>query len=146
MEPEVVYISSENSFQPHPETKYLAVYCSDRNFRQAQEEFLGTLEAYGVDRIIEPGGSKIFITDPLAIGRLEFLIDNHGVREIFLIGHNNCGAYRAEIPQADEQLLEDEVKSDLEKAKNIISDKLKQIKVECVYARSVKDRVKFEKV
>ena len=142
------FTSSRGSFHPHSKTQFLAVDCSDRDYRKAFAEFNSLLEPFGVDRIVEPGGPLVFLEElgkrrQPELTRAKFLIKHHGVKYLVLVGHHACGAYRVRLPKLAEQELDRIINKDLLLLKKRLA-KILNINVSAFFAAPKGDRVKFQ--
>lgn len=124
------------------------VACSDRNFRAGLSEFKARLEPGGVDRIVEPGGPHIFLKDPTAWDRAKFLITQHGVKHILLVGHAGCGAYADMYKDSghSEEQLNSIIKEDLKTIGESFKQQIPGTKLWLYFARPEGDRVLFEPI
>ncbi len=142
------FISSPGSFHPHPVTAILSVACSDRDYRQALAEFHARFEQAGLDRIVEPGGPQVLSLESadLAIKRVRFLVNQHGISAVVLIGHHKCGAYAAVYePQGwSQEQIDEQVKTDLRAVgRGLLEAFGNSIRIYLFFAEPVGDRVRF---
>lgn len=127
----------------------LVLVCMDFRFQKAFRDFLveqGLNDQY--DLISVAGAAKVLAspTDPFEKENFEKQLslsaNLHQISEVFLINHQDCGAYGPELakdPKKEREIHE----TDLKKARQIILQKYPQLKVHLYFCTLDK---KFEKV
>ena len=117
----------------------LFIACSDFRFRKIFGEFLKTSKVAQTDRMIVPGGHlSIFIaqTKKFFLGWIKLLAVKHKIREIIIVGHEECAAY-AGIPKYG-RLGPNKLKqiqlNDLVKSKKVIQKLLPGVSVKLFFA------------
>ena len=73
----------------------LVVLCSDERFIRLTLKFLEDLPGIGSsDLIALPGGPEFIASGKIEpMKRMKLLIEAHGIKEIFLVSHEDCGYY-----------------------------------------------------
>ena len=122
----------------------LVIACADGRWRDHIEDFAtnGLKIDSGYDLLMVPGGAE-----PLALAnvipkdfsflrrRLEMLVTAHGIRQIILIAHENCGWYRQRrIGPATIDLKARQL-ADLRQARAQLSDWFDDVRVDSYFAR-----------
>lgn len=127
-----------------------AVYCSDGRFGDQMDDFLHLgLELPRYDRVAVPGGGACLAGHSVAIReegamekQLRFLVENHALRRVVLIAHQDCAFYKLirlwGVPLEEQQVI------DLRKAAGRIREWNLDVAIEGYFARKVEGKVQFE--
>ena len=151
--PEVVEFESTMPW-PQPATDALVVHCSDHRFQAHFDDFLRSgLHLATFDRLVIPGGPQ-FLLAPLPkfewAGRrwLNFLVKHHGIRQLILLAHEDCGWYKdLSVGSITIPLLKEHQITDLRKMPAILRELAPSVSVRLFYARpSRNNRVEFVEV
>lgn len=106
------------------------VHCIDFRFQEALDDFIKTHKLQGAcDRIGIAGGVKNIGETFHEIDLSETL---HHVQHVYLINHQDCGAYGPEVSADPVKELEKHTK-DLYIAKQIINQKYPEVQVHCYF-------------
>lgn len=126
------------------DTEVLAIHCGDYRFQTAFQEFLNRgLDLDGnYDLMVMPGGPlSLILFDHLpkfnwASWRwLRFFVENHKIKRLVLIQHQDCAFYRS-MPLHLHSSLEprERQEQDLGRVKNAMMKELPHLAVELYYA------------
>ena len=122
----------------------LVIACADGRWRDHIEDFAtnGLEIDSGYDLLMVPGGAE-----PLALAnlipkdfsflrrRLEMLVIGHGIRQIVLIAHENCGWYRQRRIGPITIDLKARQLADLRQARTLLSEWFDGVSVDTYFAR-----------
>lgn len=141
--------TARTAYDPtHP--KALAVYCSDGRFTDAVEELLHSLGHARLDTLTMPGGPALLhmraasYSDVDATSRAaNFLIRGHGIQQIVLLAHDNCGYYRHRYPADRAEQVYTRQLDDLRESARVVARMGSQLGVLLYYARAEGNRVHF---
>jgi hypothetical protein len=119
----------------HP--KVLAIYCSDGRYTHAVEALAETLGHSRLDVLCVPGGPGAMsqwtmgsgILSGYLLNQAAFLIDRHGIRDVLLISHENCGFYREQLPRAGEPERYNRQCHDIQAAEHALKGRFPLLKV-----------------
>src|SRR3989338_1169898 len=104
----------------------IVVSCMDFRLRKHLREWtLKMLDQEGFDRLALAGGVKNL---PFVLDQVELSLKLHHIDEVYLINHEDCGAYGAEGTFAKH-------KNDLTFAKKIIKQKFPKLKIVPLYLK-----------
>lgn len=150
---------SKSDFKDTAEAKVLLIACSDFRFRKAFYEFQDkVLEDGGTDVINVPGGVISFFaerynypdTGKAAEFWTKFVAEKHKIKEIVLLGHEDCAAYvnAPKLENHGKEKLREEQTEDLLAAKQLIEDLLPDVKIKTYFASINKEegKVSFSEV
>jgi hypothetical protein len=139
------------------DTDVLAIHCGDHRFQAAFQEFLNaSLGLDGnYDLMVIPGGQlSLTLVEYLpkfhwASWRwLRFFVEQHKIRRLILIQHQDCGFYKAmplHLHASKEPRLRQE--EDLRRVKEAMKKELPQVGVEIYYAGwDASDRVAIDSI
>lgn len=125
-------------------TEVLAIHCGDYRFQSALQEFLnGQLHLAGnYDLMVIPGGPlALTLADHLpefasaSWKWLRFFAEQHKIRRLILIQHQDCAFYRAiEAHLHSSSEPRERQEQDLRRVKDALHKDLPQIAVELYYA------------
>lgn len=129
--------------------KVLAVCCMDFRFQSAVREFLvaqGLENDYDLFSIA--GTQKTFLdesTKAVALKQVELSQKLHGMSEVYLIAHFDCGAYggNATLGGGEDEL--NRYRDDLLQAEQIIKDNFPEIVVHRFIAMMQDEKIEFQK-
>ncbi len=149
---EPLFISSLPWSAEHGST--LAIYCSDNRFGGPTEEFLShVLAKQQTDRLVVPGGAAWLVLREgtlreydVARKSLNFLVEHHGLREILLVAHHDCGFYQALRPDlslTERRALQE---ADLREAARVLSAWFAGLSVKAYYAHVAEGKVVFARM
>jgi len=139
------------------ETEVLAIHCGDYRFQDAFHEFLNETLKFGgnYDLMVIPGGPlSLVLFEYLpkfqwaAWKWLRFFAEQHKIRRLVLIQHQDCAFYRT-IPlhlhkSAEPRLRQEQ---DLRRVREALKEDLPHVAVEAYYAGwDTTDRVTVESV
>ena len=139
-------------FDPtHPST--LAIYCSDGRFTHAVEDYCEDLGHERIDTMTLPGGPALLASGPADLSEVHvfsraahFLIEGHGIKQVFLVAHAGCGFYRARCGRlADEAVRRLQI-DNLRAAHASLRRHYPRLTVTCCYAATDGDAVTFTDV
>jgi hypothetical protein len=127
-----------------PPTDTLAIHCGDFRFQQAFHEFLTTTlklgEAY--DLMVIPGG-PLSLTHQLSHSEdtrsarkwARFFVENHGIKRVVLIQHQDCGWYQSMSAKLrDPAALRQRQEQDLRRAAEALLETFPDLRVELYLA------------
>jgi hypothetical protein len=129
-----------------PPTDTLAIHCGDFRFQQAFHEFLTTTlklgEAY--DLMVLPGG-PLSLTHQLSHSEdtrsarkwARFFVENHGIKRVVLIQHQDCAWYQSMSAQLrDPAALRRRQEQDLQRAVEVLRETFpdRNLRVELYFA------------
>jgi carbonic anhydrase len=124
---------TDGSLPKQPDWRAVAVYCSDGRFAPACEQFLNARFAdQCVDRFVLPGGPGALIHNHDRDGRLEelrFLVKAHGLSEIVLIMHEQCGFYEHALGMAATAMAAQQQR-DLDDAQTLLRQHIPHVLIE----------------
>jgi carbonic anhydrase len=104
----------------------IVVSCMDFRLRTALRKWTReTLKDEGFDRVAIAGGVKNL---PFILDQVELSYKLHGITEVYLINHEDCGAYGAEGTLQKH-------KEDLNFAKKILKQKFPKLKIHTLYLK-----------
>lgn len=124
--------------EPHAHScRAIVVSCMDFRLRKSIGAFIKShnIKEYGFDRVAIAGGVKntAFVLDQVELSR-----KLHHIHDVYLINHEDCGAYGAEGTF-------EKHKADLLLAKEIISRKFPKLNVTTLYLKLDGTMVDVEK-
>ncbi len=120
--------------------KAAILHCIDFRFQEALDKFVKDQGLNGnTDRIALAGGVKSLgeVFEELSISE-----DLHQVAEMYLINHQDCGAYGPEVAR-DKQKERETHKRDLSVAKKLIKEKYPQVNVHTYFLTLNKEFVEI---
>ena len=127
---------------PH-QCKSLVINCMDFRISSAVHHFMisqGLKNNY--DHVSVAGGAlslanpKIEADREFVMGQIDMSIKFHGISQVYLINHTDCGAYGGKKAfHSDEKVEKEWHKGDLKDAKKVILAKFPQLEVIMVLAR-----------
>jgi len=132
----------------------LVIHCSDHRFQEHFNEFISKCLSTKPDVLVIPGGPQVLIAASYIekfewVGRrwVKFLRDNHNLRRIVCIAHEDCGWYKnITIGNITIPILKERQISDLRKIRETLKEMFPKVEVDLWYAEKKGDRVKFSKV
>src|SRR3990172_2393150 len=113
------------SSQPSHSCQAIVVSCMDFRLRKHLRKFTTKMLKGGFDRLALAGGVKNL---PFVLDQVELSYKLHHIDEVYLINHEDCGAYGAEGTFAKH-------KKDLKFAKMIIHQKFPKLKIVPLYLK-----------
>lgn len=133
------------------------VRCSDHRRARACEDFLeNQLHAPvgSYDLLVVPGGPQFLCAVDympkflwVGIRWMRFLVEQHGIRRVVLINHQDCGWYRQLHGAVLEGARKEErQKEDLRRARRDLTEAFPELKVEIFFARLQESGVTFEAI
>jgi len=150
------YVSEAKYEVGKPDT--LIIRCSDHKLRVHFEEFLAYglgLEENSYDLLVVPGGPQFFFSDDSAFpkyswaGRnwLKFLVEKHGLKNIILMAHYDCGWYKfLSFGKQTPEILKAKQIDDLRRIPARIKEALPQVNVQMFYAQPEGGHVRFTEI
>lgn len=130
--------------------KALIVTCMDFRFQSALVYFakkLGLEKNYDLFSIA--GTQKTFIdqeTQAVALKQVELSQKLHGMTDVYLIAHWDCGAYGGSKAFESDEKQKTQYINDLDAAKKIILDKFSTVKVHKFLAHLDGEKISYEKI
>lgn len=131
--------------------KALLVTCMDFRFHHAivnfakEQDLEGQYDLYSI-----AGTQKTFLdeaTHATAIKQVELSQKLHGMTDVYLIAHWDCGAYGGNKSFDSDEEQRNQYLDDLEKAKQIIEEHFEEIKVHKYLANlDEQENISFEKI
>lgn len=116
----------------------LAIFCSDERFVEINLKFLrNSLKIKQFDLITIPGGPAFLVNNELnLLERLRILVEAHGIKQIILISHYDCGYYKKSIGDSSEEKILNKQMSDIRESLHIIKKIFKDISVKGFYVQT----------
>jgi hypothetical protein len=149
-QPDPMLHESQLPFRDEPIAS-AAVYCSDGRLGDHVDDFLRRrLETAQFDRLAVPGGPAVLVEHAPCFfemqgltRQLQFLVEAHQLRRVFLIAHEGCLYYlqRLRVPPQD---LEAVQRRDLQEAAGRVRQMFQGLSVHAIFARVDGQRVRFE--
>lgn len=137
---------------PHT-CKALLLHCFDFRF---VHDLLHYMKAHGLDRNYDDvgvAGSVKSLVDPKEPSDREFVLRQietskrlHGITDIYLANHLDCGAYGGKEAFADEQAEREKHVRDLKAAEKIVRDKWPELTVHSLFASITEKGVRVEEL
>jgi carbonic anhydrase len=127
----------------------LVVTCMDFRFQSSFRDFLveqGLENDYDLYSIA--GTQKTFIdeeTRAIALKQVELSIKLHGMTDVYLIAHWDCGAYGGNAALGGGEAETQKYEEDLERARVIINEKFPEVNVHKYLAMKDNEKVEFVK-
>lgn len=124
------------------ECRACLVFCMDYRLHEKLHSFIGAvgLDRDGVDIVRVAGVAKNLArpSDPteraFVLQQLRTSVTLHGIKEIYLINHEDCGAYSLQhVPNSDEELMIHS--KDLRAARTLIKENFPGIDVRLYFMR-----------
>ncbi|MBI2825972.1 MAG: hypothetical protein HYX69_14910 [Planctomycetia bacterium] len=138
---------------PTSRIKAVVVYCSDGRMADAVDDFAQT--ALGLawhDRFVIPGGVACLAghfeahrIEQAVAEQLKFLIADHQLDRVVLVGHENCAYYLDRLGVAPERAM-DRIREDLRRSARRIRGLGRTVTVESYLATFHGGHVRFEPV
>lgn len=134
--------------------KYLILHCMDYRLQPVIEEWKKTKGLSGDVDVMSIAGSCKDLAN-YAVGTCEsnfvmamitLAYEKHGVRNIILTQHEDCGAYGGKTAFANDDAEKAKVVGDMIKAKKALLDKFPDLKVEMFRIKMVGESWEFEPV
>ncbi|MFH1207028.1 MAG: carbonic anhydrase [Patescibacteria group bacterium] len=125
---------------PH-QCKALVINCMDFRFHSAIREFAISLGLKDQYDLVSLAGASKYIVDKDPIGsavlfkQVELSQKLHGISEMYLIHHMDCGAYGGHKAFATEQAEHDKQVQDMRATQAVLTQKFPQLQVKKVLAR-----------
>ena len=116
---------SVSSLHPSHSCQAIVVSCMDFRLRKHLRGFTNKMLKGGFDRLALAGGVKNL---PFVLDQVELSYKLHHIDEVYLINHEDCGAYAAEGTFAKH-------KKDLKFAKKIIHQRFPKLKIVPLYLK-----------
>jgi len=148
---DVKYEASRPWSAARPHT--LVVCCSDGRWHGQNAEFVAREVDHRADLYAIPGGAAV--VDPWNSSfdearvfdkTMRLFIEYHELQTVWLISHHDCAFYRVRHPELDEQGRLVRQRADLLRAARLIQEGYPQLRLRCVHASLVGDKVVFEPV
>ena len=117
-------IKSDSGAHPSHNCRAIVVGCMDFRLRSGIRKWTAKLEG-GFDRLAIAGGVKNL---PFVLDQVELSYKLHHITEVYLINHEDCGAY------GEEGTFEKHTK-DLSFAKKIIGQKFPKLKIMTLFQK-----------
>lgn len=109
----------------------LVISCIDFRFQEHLKEFLNKRHFQSYDLVCMAGGAKNFLqgsTLPVALNQVGLSFKLHQIKRVYLINHQNCGAYGANFESGSPQELVAH-SEDLKKAGKVIKEALPNLEI-----------------
>lgn len=110
--------------------KALVLHCIDFRFRKMLSEFLEAKFGDSYDLVSVAGGVKRLVSDPLEgnfiLEQLKISHTLHEPETIFLIQHEDCGAYGGSVAFGDFSTEQEAQNLELEKAESLLKQQFRQ--------------------
>jgi carbonic anhydrase len=109
----------------------LASICSDERFVKPTLKFLDDeLNIGSCDFIVIPGGPEFIANGEAGLmDRMDLLIKAHGIKEIVLISHEDCGYYNKCYSDCEKGLIEGKLLDDLKAGVKKLNESYPEIKI-----------------
>jgi carbonic anhydrase len=128
----------------------LVICCSDGRWHAQLEEFIVAQVSERSDVYAVPGGpaalsrwSSSFGDADAAQRAMEFLMEHHQLKSIWLVSHQDCAFYRQRFGPLDAQYMLRRQQDDLRRAHDAIVAAYPKLEVHRVYAARENRRVTF---
>jgi hypothetical protein len=140
-----------------PPTDTLAIHCGDYRFQQAFHEFLTATLKLGdaYDLMVLPGG-PLSLTHQLSHSEdtrsarkwSRFFVENHGIKRVVLIQHQDCGWYQSMSPKLrDPAALRSRQEQDLKLAAEVLQETFPDLRVDLYLAQwDADDRITIDSI
>jgi hypothetical protein len=140
-----------------PPTDTLAIHCGDYRFQQAFHEFLTATLKLGdaYDLMVLPGG-PLSLTHQLSHSEdtrsarkwSRFFVENHGIKRVVLIQHQDCGWYQSMSPKLrDPAALRSRQEQDLKLAAEVLKETFPDLRVDLYLAQwDADDRITIDSI
>jgi hypothetical protein len=140
-----------------PPTDTLAIHCGDYRFQQAFHEFLTATLKLGdaYDLMVLPGG-PLSLTHQLSHSEdtrsarkwSRFFVENHGIKRVVLIQHQDCGWYQSMSPKLrDPAALRSRQEQDLKLAAEVLQETFPELRVDLYLAQwDADDRITIDSI
>ena len=131
----------------------LVVCCSDGRWHGQIEEFVEHEVDERADLVAVPGGPAV--VDPwnssfdearVFESAMRLFVQHHALAAVWLISHHDCAYYKLRHPELDEQARLVRQRADLLRAAHLIQEGYPRLRLRCVHANLVGDKVVFEPV
>ncbi|RME18943.1 MAG: hypothetical protein D6800_14965 [Candidatus Zixiibacteriota bacterium] len=129
----------------------IVIHCIDYRFVTPLRTYLDGLGLRGeYDDVGVAGGVKDLLgadetVKAYLLGQIEMARRLHGVSEVYLVNHLDCGAYGGQSAFADEQAEQEKHRDDLAEAATVISSAFSDLTVHTLLGRIDRDgQVSFE--
>ncbi|TAL20686.1 hypothetical protein EPN90_00265 [Patescibacteria group bacterium] len=113
----------------------LVLHCIDFRLGKSIKNFLQEQELLGdADLVSLAGAAKNFVdplAEPLVMRQIEISKKLHGIREVYLINHTDCGAYGGRDKFASTTAEHNVLAGDLRTAAEMITAKFSDLSVKC---------------
>lgn len=127
---------------PH-QCKALVINCMDFRLSSAIHDFMVSQGLKNNYDHVSVAGAALFLANPkieadrdFVMGQVDMSIKFHGISQVYLINHTDCGAYGGKKAfHSNEQMEKEWHKGDLKDAKKVILEKFSQLEVIMVLAR-----------
>jgi hypothetical protein len=149
-QPNQMFHESQLPFRDEPIAS-AAVYCSDGRLGDHVDDLVRRrLKVAQFDRLAVPGGPAVLVEHAPCFfemqgltRQLQFLVEAHQLRRVFLIAHEGCLYYlhRLRIPPQD---LEAHQRRDLQEAAGRVRQMFQGLSVHAIFAHVDGQRVRFE--
>jgi carbonic anhydrase len=130
--------------------KALFVSCIDFRFQSAVVKFAADQGLTGsYDLFSIAGTQKNFLnpeTQAIALRQVELSQKLHGITQVYLVAHKDCGAYGGSAAFADSNAEDQTYFNDLEQAKKIINEKFPDLLVKKFLAVLENDLIRMDAV
>lgn len=118
----------------HPRVSTIFISCMDYRLQPWLEKVAHDHYGGRADRITLAGASRCILDarlGPAILSQLELAISKHGVEEVVLIHHTDCGGY--ELKSVTKQQERDIHQRDMEKVREVILKKFPRVKRVTLY-------------
>ncbi len=124
----------------------MVVYCSDGRFADQCDDFLHHgLQLPRYDRLALPGGPACLSgsfaglrDEQTLLEQLRFLVASHGLQQVVLIAHDDCGFYARHLHLSAEQVALQQ-RDDLRKAGRRVASLFEGLQVDLYFAHQTPD-------
>ena len=105
----------------------ILMHCMDFRFGKAMKEFMAEKNLLGDADLVSFAGSAKNVVDPatreFALRQIEISKTLHGMKNVWLVNHTDCGAYGGRKAFADDMAEHDKHLADLREARKIVQEK-----------------------
>ncbi|MDD5760380.1 MAG: hypothetical protein PHI06_15040 [Desulfobulbaceae bacterium] len=107
--------------------------CIDFRFGKKMKEFMEQNNLLGDADLVSIAGAAKNIVNPetqaFALRQIEISKDLHGMKQVILMNHTDCGAYGGRKSFADDKVEYEKLTADLKEAREIVKTKWPELEV-----------------
>ena len=111
----------------------LLMHCMDFRFGKKMKEFMDQNNLLGDADLVSIAGAAKNIVNPetqaFALRQIEISKDLHGMKQVILMNHTDCGAYGGRKSFADDKVEYEKLTADLKEAREIVKTKWPELEV-----------------